>query len=48
MLFIFVGVMDSGMEFILIRGAEDTKVCGAIDMLEEKDAIRRDLDRLER
>ncbi|GAB0193010.1 hypothetical protein GRJ2_001766300 [Grus japonensis] len=35
--------MDSGIEF-----ANDTKLCGVADTLEGRDAIQRDLDRLER
>ena len=41
---IFVGDMDSGTE---CKFAEDTKLCGAVDMLAGRDAIQRDLDRLE-
>jgi len=45
---IFVGNTDSGIECTLTKFANDTKLCGAVNMVERRDAIQRDPDRLER
>ncbi|PKU42143.1 rna-directed dna polymerase from mobile element jockey-like [Limosa lapponica baueri] len=45
---IFVGNMSSAIKCTLSKFANDTKLCGAVDTLEVRDVIQRNLDRLER
>ncbi|GAB0190603.1 cAMP-dependent protein kinase inhibitor alpha [Grus japonensis] len=44
----FVSDMDSGIEYTLSKFANNTELCGVVGTLEGRDAIQRDLDRLER
>ena len=45
---IFVGNMHSGIKCTFSKFADNSKLSGAVYMLEGKDAIQRDLDMLER
>jgi len=45
---VFVGSRDRGIECTLSKFADNTKLCGAVNMLEGRDAIQRDLDKLQR